>query len=50
MTQGLSQEPLPPTEVEALIEAGARSMPAGYIAWLQAQARWLCKVPLLLVL
>lgn len=50
MTQGLSQQPLPPTEVEALIEAGARSMPAGYAAWLQAQPRRLCKVPLLLVL
>lgn len=48
-TRGLPQEPLPPTEI--LIEAGARSnVSAGYTVWLQARARWLCKVPLSLAL
>jgi len=48
-TEGLSQEPPPPTEI--LREAGARSnISAGYTAWQQAQPRWLCKVPLPLVL
>lgn len=48
-TQGLSRDPLPPTEV--LTEAGARSnVSAGYTVWLQAQARWVCKAPLPLAL